>query len=320
MSRPRVFCALPERWRTATLPFTPDAFRAELRACPTADVVFDADDGRPAADLVVWVPGEDEDPYATLGRLHARCPGVPVAAWLLDDPAWFDVTYALPPAVASLYTNDANAALACHAPNVRHLPAAACQLVAPGDSTTPPAFDAAFLLDGAPSDASLLAFALASLPEGARRVAVTPGALAPGDLSGGGITRLADGGSGQTALLRHARRARVVVRVASSPRHPANTLHRLLPASPDALTFAIAEAGVPQVTPLRFPSLLDAFARGTEIACFSTAAEFADGLRRLLVDEGGRAAVAAAARARVRREHLYRHRLAEILRAEGLTG
>ena len=256
--------------------------------------------GAQAADLVVLLvppygsPGT-YDPYALAYQIRERFPGAPVAAWVTDDPERFDDHYPLPALFDHVFTNDANARRYYHAENVHELPPAA---IATGNTTAaaPLPLEWDLLLCGrgaAPGDDSLERAVRAALPPGNRLHVVERDADAPHHLC---------------------RRAKVVVRYPSRPvGGPGNELLGPAPSTPDARTFQMAEEGVFQVVFLRQPELLDFFAED-EIPTFSRAAELPGLLSRYLTSDEDRAAATARAQARVRREHLWRHRLQTLVR------
>ena len=111
------------------------------------------------------------------------------------------------------------------------------------------------------------------------------------------------------------RRAKVVLRYPDfrPGDAPGDQLLQIARSTPDALTFRLAEAGVFQLVFLRQPQLLDFFGP-KEIPTFSRTAHLRESLRRALSDAAYRAETAGRARARVHREHLYRHRLRTLAR------
>ena len=248
--------------------------------------------GSAADAVVVLAPArlrERCDLHALLHRTRARfSAGVPVAALILDDPEEFDTNYLLPALFDAVFTDDANAALYYHSERVYALPPAAR---ATATATTDDTFDCDVLVcrggDHTGEEESLLRAVRAAAPENAR------------------IRVVED----ETPPVEICRRAKVVLRYPDfRAGAPGNRLLQVVRSTPDAQTFRLAEAGIFQLVFLRQPELLDLFSPD-EIPAFSREADLRESLGRTLSDEAFRADAAARARARVHREHLYRHRL-----------
>lgn len=236
----------------------------------------------------------------------------PIAVWVHDDPYEIDDNFDLLDHVDFLFTND-RTSLAYYRrggerTNAFHLPMAACHAA---HFRPVPEDDAHYVRDlffcgvGFENRRRLLGELLETLR--ARATAVV-GPEWPEEWP-----FVTSGRIGHRELIEGYNRSRIVFHL---PRAHmlANTRYRIVPSTPGPRLFEAALAGGFQLTPDERPEVGEYYRVGEEIEVFRSPADFDAKVKRYLGSPDHRLRMARAAQERTLREHLYVHRVRDLLR------